>query len=145
MTSFEQFLQQALAASNIASDTLTESDDEERKHHNDPQTICMNAPFLMRVLELVHEDVENDKQLHIIVEAIQDQMKDLDEDQVLTMDNYDAIEQALEVEEDEEKSEDEEESEDEKSEDEESDDDDEEESEEQQKQDEPAEPQHEAE
>lgn len=103
MTSFEQFLQQALASQDIV---LRE--DDEHKKHNDPQTICMNAPFLMRVLELVHEDVDNDKQLHVIVEAIQDQMKDLDEDEVLTMDNYDAIEEALELEDEEESDEEEE-------------------------------------
>lgn len=103
MTSFKQFLQQALAAQDIV---LRE--DDEHKKHNDPQMICMNAPFLMRVLELVHEDVDNDKQLHVIVEAIQEQMKDLDEDEVLTMDNYDAIEEALELEDKEEADEEEE-------------------------------------
>ena len=90
MTTFEQFLKRALAASGTTTNCIEEDD------HNDPQQIRMNVPFLMRVLELVHERVTNDKQLHVLVEAIQDQMKDLDSDEVLTMDNYDEVEQSIE-------------------------------------------------
>lgn len=90
MTTFEQFLKRALAASGTTTNCIEEDD------HNDPQQIRMNVPFLMRVLELVHERVTNDKQLHVLVEAIQEQMKDLDSDEVLTMDNYDEVEQSIE-------------------------------------------------
>ena len=87
---FEQFLEANISNkfSYIVQEDKKEEDKTDDKKVKD--TICMNSSLFMRVLELVHEDVNDDEVLHHIVEKIIDLCNDSDEP--LTMDSYDEIE-----------------------------------------------------
>ena len=49
--------------------------------------IKINVPTFLRILELVREDVKNDPDLHDITEIV----TKLSKEEVITMDDYDAI------------------------------------------------------
>lgn len=55
---------------------------------NPTDTVTMDVPLLMRVLELAREDIEDDMSLHNVVEKLIELSANGD---TLTMDNYDAI------------------------------------------------------
>ena len=50
-------------------------------------TVCMNLPLLIRIMELVREDVKSDADLHRVVENI----LSVADDHTLTMADYDTI------------------------------------------------------
>ncbi len=66
--------------------------------------VCINSALLMRLFELVHEEIEDDEPLHHMVEKIYE-LSHEGEDRVLTMDDYDVIQKAAEAESKEEKEE----------------------------------------
>lgn len=55
---------------------------------NPEDTVSMNIPLLMRMLEFAKEDAKSDVALHDVVEKLTELSKD---GRVLTMDDYDAI------------------------------------------------------
>lgn len=57
-------------------------------NENPEDTVSMNIPLLMRMLEFAKEDAKTDVELHDVVEKLTDLSKD---GRVLTMDDYDAI------------------------------------------------------
>lgn len=99
---FEQYLTQAF--------TLGEADQTKDKKPKD--ALCISSALLMRLFELVHEEIEdNDEVLHHMVEKISELGKD---DRVVVMDDYDEIKKVVDEEledseQDEEEKEDEEE------------------------------------
>lgn len=78
-----------------ADDDIIDSDDDkvapkgDDKNDNDNEfTICMDESLFMRILEHTREEVKNDIELHQMVNAIEDLMKD---NKRLTMDHYAAV------------------------------------------------------
>lgn len=57
-------------------------------NENPEDTVSMNIPLLMRMLEFAKEDAKTDVELHDVVEKLTDLSKN---GRVLTMDDYDAI------------------------------------------------------
>ena len=83
---FEQYLTQAF--------TLSEADQTKDKKPKD--ALCISSALLMRLFELVHEEIEdNDEVLHHMVEKISELGKD---DRVVVMDDYDEIKQVVDEE-----------------------------------------------
>lgn len=72
-------------------DMMTQADDDadvksdEGDDASSEFTICMNESLFMRILEHTREEVKNDIELHKMVDAIEDLMKD---NKRLTMDHY---------------------------------------------------------
>ena len=69
-------------------DIFTEEPEEPAVEENPEDTVTMDIPLLIRLLEYAREDAETDMDLHNVTDMLIELSKDGD---VLTMDNYDQI------------------------------------------------------
>lgn len=82
---FEQYLTEAL-----------QLNEEDKKDNKPKDVVCISGALLMRLFELVHEEIEdNDEVLHHMVEKISELGKD---DRVVVMDDYDEIKKIVDEE-----------------------------------------------
>ncbi len=85
----DQSLQEKDVQPSADDDMMTQADDDVKSDKGDDAsaefTICMDESLFMRILEHTREEVKNDIELHKMVNAIEDLMKD---NKCLTMDHY---------------------------------------------------------